>query len=352
MKWQTLVGVWLVCGLVPAQEPAAPLGSTKPAVKKTSRIAERAESMRKSITAGRQVKAHVKVRIRLQNGNRLNGVVKDGRLIERVDGLRFVDANARDAGAGIRVWYSGGTRSYIFVPFASLKDYEVVQRLSQKQLMDLERAMQMTEKRAKERAVKAGRQAKNNANHVGSAPDTGGQDVQDQSYAQNLAELDKRSGLADLPGYTPPPGLRAVDLAGRKSKVLPPNAASTGGLPATVGSVTKPAGGSKKASAVVAKATDSVTEMKTAKQELAWAQLLLRYPPKSGWNEAKKDEIARRMNVVGALPSDFELEFVKKFGEWSKACEKNGVDPNVGAIKPVETKRDRRRANRARIRGH
>ncbi len=351
MKWQTLVGLWLVCGLVHAQQPAAPLGSTKPAVKKSSRIAERAESMRKSITAGRQVKAHVKVQIRLQNGNRLSGVVKDGRLIERVDGLRFVDANARDAGAGIRVWYSGGTRSYIFVPFASLKNYHVVQRLSHKQLMDLERAMQMTDKLAKARAVKAGRQAKKTPSDVGSAPDKVDQDAPEQSRAQGLAELDKQSGLADLPGYTPPPGLDAVDLAKPNSRVLPPNEGGANGLPTKVGLATKPAGSSAKASAAVAKATESASKIKAAKQELAWAQLLLRYPPRSGWNEAKKDEIARRMNVVGALPSDFELEFVKKFGEWSKACEKNGVDPNAGVIKPIETKRDRRRANRERTRG-
>ena len=214
MKWQILVGLWLACGFVLAQQPAAPLGSTKTAVQKPSRIAERAESMRKSITAGRQVKAHVKVQIRLQNGNRLSGVVKDGRLVERVDGLRFVDANARDAGAGIRVWYSGGTRSYIFVPFASLKNYQVVQRLSQKQLMELERAMQMTEKLAKERAVKADRQAKKTPSDVGSVPGKVNQDVLELSRAQGLAELDKQSGLAGLPGYTPPPGL-GVGRVGR-----------------------------------------------------------------------------------------------------------------------------------------
>ena len=172
MKWQAVVGAWLALGVAVAQVPAAPPGGVKPAVKESARVEKRAESMRESITKGRQVKAHVKVIVRLKNGNRLTGVVKDGRLVERVDGLRFVDAQARDQGAGIRLWYSGGTRSYIFVPFLSLKNYEVVQRLSQKQLEDIEGEMQMAERRAKEREAKAARDAKGEATGTGPAPET------------------------------------------------------------------------------------------------------------------------------------------------------------------------------------
>ena len=72
---------------------------------------------------------------------------------------------------------------------------------------------------------------------------------------------------------------------------------------------------------------------------------------KDGWNEAKKNEIARRQVVIGVPPSKFELEFVEKFDEWIKACEHNGIDPNASVVKKPPTKREQRRAERARIRG-
>ena len=63
------------------------------------------------------------------------------------------------------------------------------------------------------------------------------------------------------------------------------------------------------------------------------------------------EPVAGRMVVVGALPSKFELEFVKKFDMWMAACEHNGIDPNIGVVKKPQTKREQRRAERARIRG-
>ena len=305
MKWQAVVVASLIAGLAFAQAPPAPPGAVKkPPVKKTSRVDERAESMRESITKGRQVKAHVKVVVRLKNGNRLTGVVKDGRLVERVDGLRFVDAQARDQGAGIRLWYSGGTRNYVFVPFLSLKSYEVVQRLSQKQLTQIEDEMQMAENRAKEREAKAARDAKGSVAGPGPAPET----------------LDAKTGAAS-----------------------PPAGAGGSGDGAT-----NP--GSSKAEGTEKPEPDAASVIAQAKQELAWAQLLRSYPPKAGWNAAKKDEISRRQVVIGVPPSEFEMEFVKKFDDWLKACAHNKVDPNEGVIKQPETKRDRRRAERERVR--
>lgn len=331
MKWQALMVASLVCGLAYAQVPAAPPGGTKPAPKKADRVAKRAESMRDSITKGRQVKAHVKVLVRLQNGNRLRGVVKDGRLVERVDGLRFVDAQARDQGAGIRLWYSGGTRSYIFVPFKSLKNYEVVQRLSQKQLLEIESEMQMAERSAKERAAEVARRAKDDASATATAPAPGTLEV--NTTAPKQSDLNKVPGFANLPNAAKPPvaGLPVGDVAAAKT-----------GSPAAKqqGDTTAPA-----------KVSDPGLELKEAKKELVWAQLLRSYPPKAGWNEAKKNEIARRRTVIGVVPSDFELDFVKKFDEWVQACEHNGVDPNAGIIQKPKTKRERRNAERRRIRG-
>ncbi|MFT4511927.1 MAG: hypothetical protein ACI89X_001395 [Planctomycetota bacterium] len=290
--------------------------------------------MRDSITKGRQVKAHVKVMVRLKNGNRLRGVVKDGRLVERVDGLRFVDAQARDLGAGIRLWYSGGTRSYIFVPFQSLKNYEVVQRLSQKQLMDIETEMQMADKGAKERVAKAARQAKGNASAAAAAPAPGTLEV--NSAAPRLSDLQKVPGFGNLPKAVKP-------LVGR----APVGIKAAGKLAAAKAAVK----GAKKSAVAPAKVSDPGSELKEAKKELVWAQLLRSYPPKSGWNEAKKNEIARRKVVIGVVPSDFEMDFVKKFDDWVQACEHNGVDPNAGVIQKPKTKRQRRIEERRRVRG-
>lgn len=348
MKWQALVVGALVCSLVSAQVPAVPPGGVKPVPKKSTkpvkderaRVLERAQSMRKGISTGKQLKSHVKVRVRLQNGNRLTGVVKDGRLVERVDGLRFVDAQALDTGAGIRLWYSSNTRSYIFIPFVSLKSYEVVQRLSAQQLFAIEKEMQMSEKRAKERAAKAQAQAQAKAK----AKAGGGAPVK---------------APATLPGKDPikDPADRMAALKGFSTQGSPvAKEPSVGGAVAPLGEA--PAGGSapptttpaaEKAAPVTS--AEVAGELKEAKQELVWANLLRSYPPKDGWNEAKKNEIASRMVVVGALPSKFELEFVKKFDMWMAACEHNGIDPNIGVVKKPQTKREQRRAERARIRG-
>lgn len=134
-----------VCSALLAQDPAAP--APKPPAP-PDRVEQRSQAMREQIGTGRQVDSHVRVAVRLKNGNRLIGVVKDGRLVERVDGLRFVDAQARDAGAGIRLWYSGNGRNYVFVPFVDFAEYEVLQRLTAKQLADIEREMQQEEKKA------------------------------------------------------------------------------------------------------------------------------------------------------------------------------------------------------------
>lgn len=139
----------------PAQDPPASTGEPSPAPggETDGRVNERAQSMREQIESGRQVKSHVRVSVRLKNGNKLTGIVKDGRFVERVDGLRFVDANAQEKGAGIRLWYSGGTRNYVFVPFAQFSEYQVLARLSTKQLEDIEKEMQMDEaRRAAEKA--------------------------------------------------------------------------------------------------------------------------------------------------------------------------------------------------------
>ena len=288
MKWQAAFVASLISSWVCAQTPPAPgAGESQP----KDRVTQRAEDMREQIVkGGRQVKSHVRVALRLKNGNKLIGVVKDGRLVERVDGLRFVDAQAKDRGAGIRLWYSGGTRSYIFIPFRDLSSYEVLQRLSNKQLIELEQEMQMAERRAAaERAAQARAEQQQKADEAG-------------------------DGKPGKPGEQPAEGGEGEGAEPAESKMTP-------------------------------------AEAERARQEAVWAELLKKYPPSEGWNEAKRGEISRRQVVIGAVPSKHELEFVERFDEWRMACEHAGIDPNAPVQKDAETKREQRKKEIDRLRG-
>ncbi|MFY9344742.1 MAG: hypothetical protein WAT39_19780, partial [Planctomycetota bacterium] len=142
MNWLLPVAlVALVPALLAQQSgspaPAAPAPTPAPTPAR-SQVDKHASSMREQIVTGRTLQSHVRVAVRLKNGNKLLGVVKDGKLVERVDGLRFVEASALDRGAGIRLWYTGGTRNYVFVPFGDFAEYEILQQLSAKQIEQIE----------------------------------------------------------------------------------------------------------------------------------------------------------------------------------------------------------------------
>lgn len=148
MKWLHVTAAiaassaWL---LAQAQTPPAPQDPSK-ATPSTAKVAdERAQMMREHMDTGRPLQSHVRVAVRLKNDNRLRGVVKDGKLVERVDGLRFVDAQAKEPGAGVRLWYTTGVRNYVFIPFSQFAEYEVLQRLSQEDLEGIERELQREE---------------------------------------------------------------------------------------------------------------------------------------------------------------------------------------------------------------
>jgi hypothetical protein len=270
----------------------APAPAPTPAVElvKDQTIERRAALMRDQIENGRPIYSHVRVAVRLKNGNKLLGVVKDGKLVERVDGLRFVEANAQDRGAGIRLWYTGGTRNYVFVPFRDLSEYEVLQRLSDKQITQIETDMQMNERRAAERAAAAARAA-NGGVQGGETPP------------------------AEPPAAQTPPaptGESAPPVTNVDPGVTP-------AMPATVDA---------KGKVVAGKGEDPVAAKAKAQQDQqrVWFALVQDYAPAKGWGKAKRDEIARRKAVVGAMPSESELRFVEMYAEWLKACAHFGID--------------------------
>jgi hypothetical protein len=266
-----LAALWVA---VPLAAQAPPQGREREA----ARVDERAQTMRSQIGAGKSLQSHVRVIVRLKNGNKLVGVVKDGRLVERVDGLRFVDAHAQDRGAGVRLWYTGGKRNYVFVPFLDFSEYEVLAQLSDKQIDAIEQEMQMAERRAAERDAAAQRAAQGEA----TPPAPAGE------------------------GATPP------------SPDAPAGEAPGAGAPAEKGS-------GKTAKGKAGKDAEDGGAIDPAKvqqlQQRTWFALVQEYPPAGGWNKQRRDDIKRRKAVVGTQPSPAELRFVEVFEQWQKACE-------------------------------
>lgn len=272
------VAAFVLCVPLVAQTPAP----QEPPRPDDARVEQRAQEMRDTIDAGRPVQSHVRVAVRLKNGNKLLGVVKDGRMVERVDGLRFVEAQAKDRGAGVRLWYSSGARNYVFVPFADFAEYEILQRLSQKQLTEIENEMQMNERRAAERA----------------------------------AEQAAKAAAGTVPPAAPGQETAPVDAA--------QDPAAT------------PAAGANKPKAAAGKEAAPTKESKELEQQRQWFALLQAYPPAAGWGKGKRDEIAKRFVVIGSKPSEAEQKFVDQYAEWEKACKHFGIDPAEGDKKAAE----------------
>lgn len=182
-----------------------------------------AEQMRRQLEDGKTIRSHVRVQVRLSNGNRVRGVVKDGRLIERVDGLRFVRAAENEAGSGIRIWYTDGRASFVFVPFSQIANYDVQERLSSEQLAKIEaEALQFEEA---DKARKAEEQAQADALRKAGEPvvteplpegtparDTGGAPAKPAGVSGKLTE-EQRELFRLLVRYPPAEGWSAEKAA-------------------------------------------------------------------------------------------------------------------------------------------
>ena len=268
-----------LCAAVPAQQKPqavpqpAPQVEVKPAAtaeaSKDAALDREIEAMREKVKEGKAFRSHVRVTVRLNNGNRVQGIVKDGFVVERIDGMRFVSAEANDEGAGVRIYTYNGKRNYVFLAFSDMQEYRINARLSTAELA------------AYERKVKADDDAK---------------------QKELLKQLDQNAG--QQPAQEPQTDPVAPT---EMTEALPPVK-------------------SKKA------ASDTETEDGEKKggvaQELQGLYALLQaYPPAEGWNATRRDEISRRRAVVGANPSPKEQKFVEQFESWKRACELLGAKP-------------------------
>lgn len=114
-----VVTVLLLAGAVSAQQGSEKSGSTREWIRKEI------EAKEKAMREGKVVRSNVRITVRLQNGSRLRGVVKNGRFIEKHDGLIFVPSERVSEGAGLRLWYYDQTNSYIFLPWGTIAEHTI-----------------------------------------------------------------------------------------------------------------------------------------------------------------------------------------------------------------------------------
>ena len=227
------------------------------------RIDERIQRMRQAIRDGKQIVTNVQVKVRLRNGHKITGVVKNGRFMERVDGLEFVNADMQTPGAGIRIWYYNSTNSYMFLPFEAIQSYKIGERLTEVDLREIEQRIDKGAKESKKRRA-------DRLQRLRAATET-----------ENQTETETPA-IESQPSETP--------VSGPPTQEQPP-------------------------------ATGSRT-LSAEDQQLM--KLLQEYPPEDGWGAEKIAEIQRRKVVIGAFPDEKSERFIEVFPQWQQALRLQG----------------------------
>lgn len=115
------------------------------------RIEKELERTQRLMREGRLVRANVRVVVRLSNGSRLKGIVKNGRFMERLDEREFVQTNKRGPNSGLRLWYYDGTDSYIFLPFDQIRRYKIGETLTDEEVDEIAKAIAIERRKSEER---------------------------------------------------------------------------------------------------------------------------------------------------------------------------------------------------------
>ncbi len=111
-------------------------------------IRSRIHEMRNAIKEGVPVVTNVRVKVRLRNRHKIQGVVKQGRFIEKLSRLDFAPADTQTAGAGIRIWYYNKTNSYVFLPFEAIESYRIGERLTDEEVQRIEAEIEAERERS------------------------------------------------------------------------------------------------------------------------------------------------------------------------------------------------------------
>jgi hypothetical protein len=146
-----IIGLGLLALVPPAAAQSEKENETDAEVRR--RIAE----ARRRVLVEQSVRANATVVVRMRNGEKIQGVVKNGRFVERATGLGFSESEREEEGAGIRMWYYDQTNSVMFLPYTMIADCQVLRRLTEVEVKELAQKYEEEERLAKERAVEADR---------------------------------------------------------------------------------------------------------------------------------------------------------------------------------------------------
>ncbi len=211
------------------------------------------------------VSNHLRVRVTLDNGARLVGVVRNGALYETMvgDGKFAAAANPRAPRCGFRLWHVADSPGYLWILHRDVKKFQQLALMSNKELYDMQRGL----RRRAEIIVLP--------QHPGRDGEEGEEESETEKPAEDEAERSPRIGPEMPPDAEEAPAPGDDAEKDRTEEVAAPK--SPGEL------------------------------------------LLEKFPPHEGWLPERRDEIERRKWVLGVFPTPQEKEFIESYSVWKPA---------------------------------
>lgn len=219
---------------------------------------DKARRMRLQLEDSSTIRTHVRVDLRLRNGNRLQGVVKDSHVVEQKGGaLRFSALMNKSPESTLQLWYSNRNNSFVILPFVDVFEYRINERLTTTQLQAIEQELTARQKEL---------------------------DLLKQQEAAKQAEAAQQRNTGETPNggdtVQPAPG------AGTPPKGM----------------------------------TDDKEQKPRDDADLLL--LLQEFPPADGWGAERKADILRRKVTIGVAPTAQEKRFMSVFADWQAAVTK------------------------------
>jgi len=260
-----------IAAQVPVQAPAKPVAPTQPAKGAAAKIEGLGDG-----TAPEWVRLSYKLRVRLNNGRTIIGIVRNGRLFEKIVlqgkisaferslkrkyGItpsrsltqRFVPAKPTDERVGIRLWHHDATGGYIFLFYVDIKVVKRMQVISMAELNELDERARRRNKAKKDEIQKKWEEA----------------------AKKRRAAIKKQ-------------------IAVRESKAK---------------------------TSKEAKKVEKGSEIELGDKSLE--KLLKKFHPGDGWTPGRKRVIEWRKWTLGLYPNEKEKEFLASYDEWKKAYDK------------------------------
>ena len=135
-------------------------------------------------------KTNTMVDVFLKNNEKVRGVVKDGRYVEKASGIGYVVAKRVEPDAGIRLWFVEGAESTVFIPYPQVRSYRVVRTLTELEVKEYEQ-------KSREEALRKAKEAREAARKRAELRDAQASDKELLEKLQKLAGEEEASQEAD-----------------------------------------------------------------------------------------------------------------------------------------------------------